>query len=180
MQNCQQWKQEKHLVKHKVDPNPVLNSAQNMKVVFFVIASSMTCPYVLLKCYRVFAMEAAKLLKQKAALSPAPPPVIDAKVEPADDPEDGELPEAPEEANKRRKHSPIVWSAMPKHSGKFGYICCARGLLSDLQVWKGQRAQEKHSPIVQCEVSNSCFCCAYRLLSTYIPKSVYKSEGRGI
>lgn len=122
-------------VKHKVVPNPVLNAAQNFQAVFlFNHASFVKCPYVLLKCYRVFAMEAAKLLKQKAALSPAPPPVTDAKVELAEDPEDGELPEAPEEANKRRKHSPIVWSAMAKHSGKFGYTCCARGVLGDLQV----------------------------------------------
>lgn len=68
-------------------------------------------------------MEAARWLKQKA-LSPGPAAVSAATSEAAEDPEDGELPEAPEEAaSKRRKHSPIVWSGVPKRSaGKSGYI----------------------------------------------------------
>ena len=69
-------------------------------------------------------MEAARLLKQKAALSPGPAAASAATSEAAEDPEDGELPEAPENiASKRRKHSPIVWSGVPKRSaGQSGYI----------------------------------------------------------
>ena len=56
-----------------------------------------------------FALEAARLLKEKGTVSPAPAVQPDA----AEDPEDGELPTAPavvqEQAGKKRKHSPIVW-----------------------------------------------------------------------
>ncbi|DBB18315.1 TPA: hypothetical protein ACH3X3_003266 [Trebouxia sp. C0006] len=59
-----------------------------------------------------FALEAAKLLKARGAVSPVPATAA-AAAEVAEDPEDGELPAAPpvapEQANKKRKHPPIVW-----------------------------------------------------------------------
>ena len=65
-----------------------------------------------------FALEAARLLKERGgAISPAPA----AKAEPAEDPEDGELPPAPapapEPVSRKRKHSPIVWNDGGKRSG---------------------------------------------------------------
>ena len=74
-------------------------------------------------CCSAFALEAARLLKEKgndASPAPTPPPA-------AEDPEDGELPEAPaaaaaaaapEETNRKRKHSPIVWREGGKQPGR--------------------------------------------------------------
>lgn len=56
-----------------------------------------------------FALEAAKLLKARGAVSPVPATAAEI----AEDPEDGELPAAPpvapEQASKKRKHPPIIW-----------------------------------------------------------------------
>lgn len=63
-----------------------------------------------------FAIEAARLLKQRGAVSTLP-----VAAEAPEDPEDGELPAAPpvaqEQASKKRKHSPIVWQEGGKQPG---------------------------------------------------------------
>ena len=76
---------------------------------------------LLLHACSAFALEAARLLKERGSgVSPAPtqPPPA-----PAEDPEDGELPEAPAPgpapglASRKRKHSPIVWKDADKQPG---------------------------------------------------------------
>ena len=68
-----------------------------------------------------FALEAARLLKARGAVSPAPAGKAQAEVE--EGPEDGELPAAPaavqEQGSKKRKHSPIVWQEGGKRAGRF-------------------------------------------------------------
>lgn len=68
-----------------------------------------------------FALEAARLLKARGAVSPAPAGKAQAEVE--EGPEDGELPAAPaavqEQGGKKRKHSPIVWQEGGKRAGRF-------------------------------------------------------------
>lgn len=75
-------------------------------------------------CCSAFALEAARLLKEKGSdISPAPMPLAAAAAEKEEDPEDGELPAAlaaaavPEAANRKRKHSPIVWREGGRQSG---------------------------------------------------------------
>ncbi len=83
----------------------------------------MLCARLCLHACSAFALEAARLLKERGAVSPAPTP----KAEVAEDPEDGELPAAPpvaqEQASKKRKHSPIVWQEGGKRPGIAAISC---------------------------------------------------------
>ncbi len=80
------------------------------------------CYYYVPYC-SAFALEAAKLLKARGAVSPVPA----AAAEAAEDPEDGELPApppvAPEQASKKRKHPPIVWQEGGKRPGLSHSAC---------------------------------------------------------
>ena len=85
--------------------------------------------------HSAFALEAARYLKGRgSAVSPAPA----AKAEPAEDPEDGELPPAPapapEPVSRKRKHSPIVWNEGGKSAHCVHYHTVGQGSLTCSQT----------------------------------------------